>query len=312
MPLRRAPALPPATLPSPMEDDRLQTLNNAEIAEDGRYVLYWMQQSQRASFNPALTDAVARANALGQGVIVGFGADGRLSRGERAALCLHARGPGGGAGDAAGPRDQAGGPPRRAGRRGARPVPGRPRWWSATAAICATSGAGASGWRRRRDGPSCRSKATWSCRWSGSAAKVELRGPHDPAEAEEALARLPRAGGGSCAAGLLPAARRVPANWDLRDADAVLASLKVDRSVGPGRPVSRRDVGGAAAAPRLPGRRSGRLCPTPAAIRRTRSRLISAPICISARSRRSRWRARPRRRGTRTGRRRTSTRSWRN
>lgn len=56
-----------------MEDDRLQTLNDAEVAEDGRYVLYWMQQSQRASFNPALTHAVERANALGQGVIVGFG-----------------------------------------------------------------------------------------------------------------------------------------------------------------------------------------------------------------------------------------------
>ena len=39
----------------------------------GKYVLYWMQQSQRARFNPALEYAVREANALGLPVVVGFG-----------------------------------------------------------------------------------------------------------------------------------------------------------------------------------------------------------------------------------------------
>ncbi len=38
----------------------------------GKAVLYWMQQSQRAEFNPALETAVARANALRLPVHVGF------------------------------------------------------------------------------------------------------------------------------------------------------------------------------------------------------------------------------------------------
>jgi deoxyribodipyrimidine photo-lyase len=37
------------------------------------YVLYWMQQSQRAAGNPALEVAIAEANRLGLPVIVGFG-----------------------------------------------------------------------------------------------------------------------------------------------------------------------------------------------------------------------------------------------
>ncbi|NBC96541.1 MAG: deoxyribodipyrimidine photolyase [Deinococcus-Thermus bacterium] len=56
-----------------MTDDRLQPLNDAPVDADGRYVLYWMQQSQRASFNPALAHAIERADALDLGVIVGFG-----------------------------------------------------------------------------------------------------------------------------------------------------------------------------------------------------------------------------------------------
>ena len=66
------PALPPATLPSPMgRRPPSRTLNNAEIAEDGRYVLYWMQQSAAApSFQTRpLTDAVAAGECpWGQGV----------------------------------------------------------------------------------------------------------------------------------------------------------------------------------------------------------------------------------------------------
>ncbi len=40
---------------------------------DGKFVLYWMQQSQRATGNHALEYAVQRANALGLPVRVGFG-----------------------------------------------------------------------------------------------------------------------------------------------------------------------------------------------------------------------------------------------
>ncbi|NCD23473.1 MAG: deoxyribodipyrimidine photolyase, partial [Spartobacteria bacterium] len=52
----------------------------------GRYVLYWMQQAQRAEFNPALEYAVEQANALRLPTLVGFaltafpGANGRHYR----------------------------------------------------------------------------------------------------------------------------------------------------------------------------------------------------------------------------------------
>jgi len=50
---------------------RIQSLNpNRPVP--GRYVLYWMQQSQRARFNHALEYAVHRANRAGLGVVVGF------------------------------------------------------------------------------------------------------------------------------------------------------------------------------------------------------------------------------------------------
>jgi deoxyribodipyrimidine photo-lyase len=51
---------------------RIQLLNDAGIA-DGKYVLYWMQQSQRADYNHALEYAIQQANRLGQGVLVVFG-----------------------------------------------------------------------------------------------------------------------------------------------------------------------------------------------------------------------------------------------
>jgi deoxyribodipyrimidine photo-lyase len=55
-----------------VQDSRIQRLNDSELKK-GRYVLYWMQQSQRAEYNHALEYAVQQANALGQGVLVGFG-----------------------------------------------------------------------------------------------------------------------------------------------------------------------------------------------------------------------------------------------
>ena len=53
-------------------DGRLRDLNACPVRR-GDYVLYWMQQSQRARFNPALEHAVAQANALGLPVVACFG-----------------------------------------------------------------------------------------------------------------------------------------------------------------------------------------------------------------------------------------------
>jgi deoxyribodipyrimidine photo-lyase len=53
--------------------ERIQPLNQHEAQADGRYVLYWMQQSQRAAHNPALEHAVQHANAAGVPVLVVFG-----------------------------------------------------------------------------------------------------------------------------------------------------------------------------------------------------------------------------------------------
>lgn len=53
-----------------IEPERIRRLNDAEIAADGRYVLYWMQASQRAEHNPALESAIQRANSAGVPVVV--------------------------------------------------------------------------------------------------------------------------------------------------------------------------------------------------------------------------------------------------
>ena len=58
--------------PSLIQPARIQALNRHPVRK-GRYVLYWMQQSQRAEYNHALEYAIQQANALGQGVLVGFG-----------------------------------------------------------------------------------------------------------------------------------------------------------------------------------------------------------------------------------------------
>ena len=56
-----------------MDDRRIFPLNADGPDSKGKYVLYWMQQSQRADFNPALEYAARRANRIGCGLIVGFG-----------------------------------------------------------------------------------------------------------------------------------------------------------------------------------------------------------------------------------------------
>jgi deoxyribodipyrimidine photo-lyase len=56
-----------------IEKTRIWVLCDDPPADDGSYVLYWMQQSQRASHNPALEHAIQLANRRDQGVVVGFG-----------------------------------------------------------------------------------------------------------------------------------------------------------------------------------------------------------------------------------------------
>jgi deoxyribodipyrimidine photo-lyase len=56
-----------------IQSSRIQVLSEAEARSNGRYVLYWMQQSQRAHFNPALELAVEEANARRLPVLVCFG-----------------------------------------------------------------------------------------------------------------------------------------------------------------------------------------------------------------------------------------------
>ena len=51
---------------------RVRALNDDPVRPGG-YVLYWMQQSQRARFNHALEYAAERANELGQPLAVAFG-----------------------------------------------------------------------------------------------------------------------------------------------------------------------------------------------------------------------------------------------
>jgi deoxyribodipyrimidine photo-lyase len=58
-----------------IDDARIRELNDAPVRSDGRWVLYWMQRSQRAEDNPALETAVRRANELGLPVLVAFGLD---------------------------------------------------------------------------------------------------------------------------------------------------------------------------------------------------------------------------------------------
>ena len=52
---------------------RIRDLNNAEPDADGSYVLYLLQQANRAHFNPALELAIEEANRLGLPVVVCFG-----------------------------------------------------------------------------------------------------------------------------------------------------------------------------------------------------------------------------------------------
>src|SRR3954454_12362879 len=56
-----------------IQTTRIRVLDVAEPRPNARYVLYWMQQSQRARFNPALEFALEEANARDLPVLVCFG-----------------------------------------------------------------------------------------------------------------------------------------------------------------------------------------------------------------------------------------------
>ena len=56
----------------PIEPERLRELTEAQ-PRPGDYVLYWMQNAQRAEHNPALEHAARRANGLGLPLLVCFG-----------------------------------------------------------------------------------------------------------------------------------------------------------------------------------------------------------------------------------------------
>jgi deoxyribodipyrimidine photo-lyase len=56
-----------------IRESRLRRLNAHPIDPAKPFVLYWMQQSQRAHFNHALEYAIEQANALGKPVVVAFG-----------------------------------------------------------------------------------------------------------------------------------------------------------------------------------------------------------------------------------------------
>lgn len=60
-------------LPPGIQPSRVQTLAGDAPPAGRRYVLYWMQQAQRAAENHALEYAIFRANGLKLPVVVGFG-----------------------------------------------------------------------------------------------------------------------------------------------------------------------------------------------------------------------------------------------
>jgi deoxyribodipyrimidine photo-lyase len=55
-----------------IQAERIKFLNDKAV-QDGNYILYWMQNAQRAECNHALEYAISRANELGKPVLVAFG-----------------------------------------------------------------------------------------------------------------------------------------------------------------------------------------------------------------------------------------------
>ncbi|MFW9978426.1 MAG: deoxyribodipyrimidine photo-lyase [Candidatus Thorarchaeota archaeon] len=65
-----------------IEPERIKMLNEREI-QDGKYVLYWMQASQRVSYNHALGYAIEQSNRYGLPLLVYFGLTDYPSANER-------------------------------------------------------------------------------------------------------------------------------------------------------------------------------------------------------------------------------------
>jgi deoxyribodipyrimidine photo-lyase len=61
------------TIAAMIHETRIHFLNEAPVASNGEYVLYWMQASQRTRCNHALEYAIERANELGLPVVACFG-----------------------------------------------------------------------------------------------------------------------------------------------------------------------------------------------------------------------------------------------
>jgi deoxyribodipyrimidine photo-lyase len=59
--------------------ERLKELNSRSVSR-GHYVLYWMQQAQRAYYNHALEFAIERANELNKPLVVFFGVTPKFPR----------------------------------------------------------------------------------------------------------------------------------------------------------------------------------------------------------------------------------------
>ena len=55
-----------------IQEERIRPLNEKDVVREGDYVLYWMQEAQRAEYNHALEYAVQRANDLEQRLLVVF------------------------------------------------------------------------------------------------------------------------------------------------------------------------------------------------------------------------------------------------
>lgn len=55
-----------------IEPERIQVMNDVAVDENGNYVLYWMQQSQREPSNPALECAARSANKIEKPLVVVF------------------------------------------------------------------------------------------------------------------------------------------------------------------------------------------------------------------------------------------------
>ncbi|MFP4292992.1 MAG: deoxyribodipyrimidine photo-lyase [Cyclobacteriaceae bacterium] len=56
-----------------VEERRIQKINDKDVNEKGKYVLYWMEQSKRTEYNHALAYAVHQANELKQPLLVCYG-----------------------------------------------------------------------------------------------------------------------------------------------------------------------------------------------------------------------------------------------